>query len=204
MGKKNIVIVGFGEEPAEVLLKSILEEADTVVAADGGADTCMKVGKIPDFVVGDMDSAKETGSAEIVKQTDESSTDMEKALDFALLLNPKKIVITAAFGKRKDHAFSNLLIFRKYAEEVKLEIIDDYGELQILLPGKYDFSATPGKTVSMFSIEPLKDFSLKGFRYNLKKHDTTSLFYGQSNVFQEKKCCIEFSSGALYVYEVYE
>jgi thiamine pyrophosphokinase len=204
MGKKIIAVVAFGEVPNDELLRKILEEADTIIAADGGANVCMKIGVKPDFVIGDLDSITDLGFPEVIKQTNQSLTDMEKALDFALLLNPKKVIITAAFGKRKDHSFINLLIFRKYSIRAELEIYDNFGKLRIFQPGKHEINGTRGKTVSMFSLNEMKELSLKGFRFNLKKQSFTPLFYGQSNVFESEKCCIEFAEGTLYVYEVFE
>jgi tripeptide aminopeptidase len=130
-------------------------------------------------------------------------SDMEKALDFALQFTPTRIIITAAFGKRKDHSFINLLIFQKYSGKVSLEIIDDFGKMRILQSGKHTLHGFPKKTISLFSLGEIRSLTLSGFKYNLQSRDFKSYFYGLSNVYLSEKVCIEFSSGTLFVYEVW-
>lgn len=38
--------------------KSILKKADLIICADGGANNADKLGVVPDYVIGDMDSAE--------------------------------------------------------------------------------------------------------------------------------------------------
>jgi len=203
MHYNTICVIANGENINEKYLLKILADIDFIIAVDGGTNICQKYNIKPNVIIGDLDSAENFNAGEIVKQTDQRLSDMEKALDFALQFTPTRIIITAAFGKRKDHSFINLLIFQKYSGKVSLEIIDDFGKMRILQSGKHTLHGFPKKTISLFSLGEIRSLTLSGFKYNLQSRDFKSYFYGLSNVYLSEKVCIEFSSGTLFVYEVW-
>jgi thiamine pyrophosphokinase len=54
--RKNALIIANGEPPQKKRLVLLAKRADTVICADGGANTALKMGIMPDAIVGDLDS----------------------------------------------------------------------------------------------------------------------------------------------------
>ncbi|MBC8389363.1 MAG: hypothetical protein H8E13_15125, partial [Actinobacteria bacterium] len=81
---------------------------DTIIAADGGAENCLKMNLIPDIVIGDMDSIKKDTTRQLnlkskkIKYISSSPTkdksDTQLAVEHAVNLNTGKIIIIGATG----------------------------------------------------------------------------------------------------------
>jgi len=52
----NILIVANGTIKNRNFYKKIIKKASIIIAADGGADNCIKLGISPNYVIGDLDS----------------------------------------------------------------------------------------------------------------------------------------------------
>ena len=202
--KNNIVaIIANGEKFNN--LEKILKDADIIIAADGGANLCRTQHITPDYIIGDLDSiTMETlelfSESKFIEITEQDHTDMQKALTYALSLNPTKIRIIAVFGKRLDHTLGNILIFQNYNNSIPLEIYDNFGVMTIYSPGKYELNLQPGQIISFFSLSPISDLSLEGFKYPIKNANYSSNFIGVSNVVISQKCIVEFQKGKLTSY----
>jgi thiamine pyrophosphokinase len=207
LSEKIIAIVANGRPLESKLARQALESASIIIAADGGAISCKKSGIKPDFIIGDFDSiSRDTldhfHDVEVIHLQDQYSTDMEKALNFAESLNPDRLIILSAFGKRMDHTSANMLFLTEYNEKIPIEIYDNYGRMNILKEGKHIIKYSPGTLISFFSPTPVKNLSLEGFRYNLQKKDYDPYFVGMSNVCEQEECIIEFEKGRIYCYLV--
>ena len=114
----RVVIFANGEIPDLEKARSLLQANDYLIAADGGADHLMKMGILPEIVIGDLDSVDEDTlfeltSAEVeVEQysEDKDETDIELALRYAVELQPTAILIVGALGGRLDQTLANLSI----------------------------------------------------------------------------------------------
>ncbi len=184
-----------------------VKSASIIIAADGGTLACKKSGIKPDFIIGDFDSISrdllnQYHDIEIIHIEDQNSTDMEKALNFATSLSPDRLIVLSAFGKRMDHTSANLFFLTEYNEKVPVEIYDNYGYMTILKEGKHIFKYKTGTIISFFSPYPVKNISIKGFRYNLQNQNYDPYFVGMSNVCEQEKCIIEFESGRIFSYLV--
>jgi thiamine pyrophosphokinase len=112
------VIFANGELPNLEKARSLLQEGDYLIAADGGANHLMKMGILPEIVIGDLDSVDEDTlfeftSAEVeVEQysEDKDETDIELALRYAVELRPAAILVIGALGGRLDQTLANLSI----------------------------------------------------------------------------------------------
>ena len=84
----HIVVVANGEFLYPMRLMAVLNRADRVIAADGGANWLMAQHKAPDLLVGDMDSvapqvlaALQEGGCRLQRHSpDKDETDTELAL----------------------------------------------------------------------------------------------------------------------------
>lgn len=114
----RIVIIANGELPDLDAARALLQTDDYLIAADGGANYLLKMGILPEIVIGDLDSVDEDTlfeltSAEVnIEQysEDKEETDIELALRYAVELQPSAILIIGALGGRLDQTLANLSI----------------------------------------------------------------------------------------------
>jgi thiamine pyrophosphokinase len=113
----QVVVVASGE-PLETDA-SWLDGADVVIAADGGAAWLERLGRVPDRLVGDLDSTDPAaverlaaaGVAVERHPADKDASDTELALEAARTAGADSIVLLGAFGgDRLDHEVANLLL----------------------------------------------------------------------------------------------
>jgi len=91
-------------------------QADLILCADGGANYAYKMGVLPSYIIGDMDSilpeVKDYFLANdvIIKKYPQKKdfTDIQLALSAADELGAEEIVLLGTLGKRLDHFLSNL------------------------------------------------------------------------------------------------
>ncbi len=202
-----VLIVANGEPPSVHRLQEAALQADTIIAADGGARICRETDVRPHYIIGDLDSFSDELQAQfnetrIIHKPSQYATDMEKALALAHECNPHRIKIFGALGKRQDQSVCNLLFFSAFDPSIHLEIYDSYGKHTILPPGVHTFRHLKGKTVSLYAVQPVRQLTLRGFRYDLEKQDFEPYFAGVSNVAESEQCIIEFEQGTLFMYEV--
>ena len=127
MGNDTVVVVAGGGVVDERSLRGqTLLGAAAVIAADGGVDLAHALGLHVDVVVGDLDSASPAGlaraeaaGARIVRHpAEKDATDLELALDEAVALDPRRIVVVGGAGGRLDHLLGGLLLLaaEQYAD----------------------------------------------------------------------------------------
>jgi thiamine pyrophosphokinase len=113
---KAVVVAGGEVDPRDARL---LGDAELVIAADGGAAFLESIGRLPDLLVGDLDSAEAVlverlESAGVVVERHpaaKDATDAELAIDRAVAAGARRItVIGALAGERLDHELANLLL----------------------------------------------------------------------------------------------
>ena len=154
MSQPNALILGNGPPPSKQLFLDLAGENTLLLCADGGANHALACGRIPDYVVGDLDSVK----AEVKERlspdrliridADDTGTDMQKVLNHALELKTATAVLTGVTGGRTDHTLWNLGLLSTYATRLELRIVDDYNEIR-LIRGRIRFSARVGLKLSL-------------------------------------------------------
>ena len=113
----KMVVVAAGDlDPTDA---TVLDEADLVIAADGGATALDRLGRRPDRLVGDLDSTDPglvqrlaaRGTSIERHPTDKQASDAELAVLEALEAGDGETVLLGAIGgERLDHAVANLLM----------------------------------------------------------------------------------------------
>ncbi len=98
-------------------LKEMSEQyRDAVVyAVDGGLTVAEEAGVVPDYLIGDFDTADESLVAKyeercitIRHQPEKDATDTELAIDVALEQGAETILLLGATGTRMDHTMANI------------------------------------------------------------------------------------------------
>lgn len=113
----KVVVVASGE-----LVASDAEwivDAEFVIAADGGASSLDRLGRRPDLLVGDLDSAEASLVERLVASgtrverhpIDKEASDTELAIEAAFGAGGSTVVLLGALGgERLDHELANLLL----------------------------------------------------------------------------------------------
>ena len=113
----KVVVVASGELDASD--EAWLDDAELVIAADGGAGSLDRLGRQPDVLVGDLDSvapllvARLAAAGTSVERhpADKEASDTELAVEMALGAGGDAVVMLGAVGgERLDHELANLLL----------------------------------------------------------------------------------------------
>jgi thiamine pyrophosphokinase len=135
---------------------------DAVIAADSGADHCLKANLTPHVVIGDMDSISPAVKKQLMTQQiafhpfdpRKDFTDLELAVDYAIHNGFKRITILGAVGNRWDMTLANMLLLTK-PELIGIKIeIRDARQRQFLIRGPETITITgeQGRTLSLVPI----------------------------------------------------
>lgn len=190
---------------------------DTVIAVDGGLEAMEALGLEPDVVVGDFDTVRpeileqyrvKKGIAWEQHKPEKDETDTELALNTAIGLGCRELVVLGATGGRMDHAIGNIhLLYACLLKGVHACIVDEKNRISIL-SGRTVFRAENvwGKYISFLPLtEDVHGITLEGFKYPLYKKDITigtSLCI--SNELVEETGVITFSDGILICVESHD
>ncbi len=192
------VIVANGPLSANKDLVSILNTAETIIAADGGANHCIELEVMPDVIIGDLDSIDDTAGRTFAEKgidiqrfpPEKDATDLELALDLAQERGAKEIYLAGVLGGRWDMSLANILLVaqEKYRS---LRITLWSSECQIMLnnPGEtYLIQGHKGRTISFLPLTgDVAGVTLKGFKYPLDCYTITSgSTLGVSNIVESK------------------
>jgi thiamine pyrophosphokinase len=113
----KVVVVASGELEASDV--AWLNDAELVIAADGGAGSLDRLGRAPDLLVGDLDSIDprlverlEAAGTRIHRHPiDKEASDTELAVEEAFEAGAAEVVMLGAMGgARLDHELANLLV----------------------------------------------------------------------------------------------
>jgi thiamine pyrophosphokinase len=115
---KRCVIFANGDLFNPQTAKQYADEADLLLAANGGTRHVLALERVPDVVIGDLDSLDENqqtqlaaaGTRFIVHPAAKNETDLELALLYAVEQLADDIVILAALGGRLDQMLANVLL----------------------------------------------------------------------------------------------
>ena len=118
----RIIIFANGELPNPEKARALLRDDDFIIAADGGTRHVLALGRVPNVIIGDLDSlnvepfdrlraGSSTLNAEIIRfPADKNETDLELAIAHALNLHPEQVLIIAALGGRLDQTLGNITL----------------------------------------------------------------------------------------------
>jgi thiamine pyrophosphokinase len=156
---KAVVLVGGSAVPPELLQREIIS-AELIICADSGAKYLAPSGRLPDVLVGDMDSIDDdlleqmeaAGVKTLRAVAEKDETDGLLALDQAVMIGATEIVLLGALGGRVDHLLGNLMLLVRAAQKgVKAVIADDSCEI-MAATGATVIAGKAGETVSLLPI----------------------------------------------------
>jgi len=187
--------------------RQTLQEAETVICADSGAGYALRLGIIPNLVIGDLDSLAPKDLQELKKLGVElfqyprkkDYTDTYLALQKALELGYKRIEMLACLGGRFDHTLSNVLLLTiPQVRDIDIRILEPSQELFLVKP-KMKIYGQKGDTISLLPLSSeVTGIKTTGLYYQVPQGILTrGISNGVSNVFTKNVVEISLEKGLL-------
>jgi thiamine pyrophosphokinase len=200
----TVVVFGAGPDPAGVVS---IPSGALIVAADGGSEHALGLGLMVDIAVGDFDSispaglvALESAGARVERHPRaKDATDLELALDLALGLRPRRILLIGSGSGRPDHAFGQLLLLASEAYR-DIEIDAQLGLASVhIIRRERSLNGVPGELVSLFALHgPALGVVTEGLLYPLRGETLApGSSRGVSNVFAAGVARVTLKQGVL-------
>ena len=203
---KKCIIWANGKAPrksAVLYLKKV--GYDTLICADGGANSARRYNIIPDVIVGDFDSIERKtisffkNKSKIIHVKSQYSTDVEKCLSYAIKKKFTEAVLIGVTGDRLDHTFCNLGIVLKFFYKIKLNIAAENSFLSAFT-GNIALQTIDGETISLYGLDSKTKIISEGLKYPLKN---ISLPFGEkestSNVALNNIVKLKIKGGKIFV-----
>jgi thiamine pyrophosphokinase len=199
---QQFVVVAAGDGP-QVEVPS----GSFVIAADGGLERASHLGLEVSVAIGDFDSsspeavrAAEQAGARIVRHpTAKDATDLELALDEALALGARRVLVIASDGGRLDHLLGLLLLLGADAYR-EVEIDAHVGEAAVaVVRGSRTIAGLPGALLTLLPLHgDAGGVTTSGLEYpltNERLHPGGTR--GVSNVFVAHEATVTVERGVL-------
>lgn len=183
-----------------------------VYAVDGGLNVAEAAGILPDYLVGDFDTADhalvecyEHRCVTVRHKPEKDATDTELAIDEALERGTETIILLGATGTRMDHTLANVhMLYRILQKGKKAWIVDEHNRMSLHdKPFLCERDKMFGNYVSFLPFfGETTGVTLKGFKYPLSgKTLTAGISLGVSNEAKEEVMEVSFEKGYLLMIE---
>ncbi len=206
---QRIIIFANGEIPRLENVRLLLYADDYIICADGGTRHALALGLRPNLVIGDMDSLDKGQWQELENAgvpielfpRDKNETDLELALNRAIELKPKKIMIIGALGGRLDQTFGNTALLSDVRLSAFNACIDDGAEEIFFCRDQVEVQGRGGDIVSLIPWgNPVQGVQTQGLKWQLHNE---ILFpektRGISNEMTGEVASIQIGSGLLLI-----
>jgi thiamine pyrophosphokinase len=205
----RIVIVANAPVIPDRRLGACIDDADYLIAADGGGLVLTAMGRAPNLLIGDLDSIDDASlsffsdsQSDIQRfPREKDETDLELALQAAVSLGAHAIDLFCVLGGRWDHTLATIAMLsmpmlanirvRIYAEQQRIELIRTAAVIH----------GTVGEVVSLLPLTPtVNGITTTGLAYPLR--DATLYMdrsRGVSNVLTDAEAHVTITDGLLLV-----
>ncbi|WP_439116588.1 thiamine diphosphokinase [Paracoccus liaowanqingii] len=155
---RGVTVIG-GGAVAAVDLDQALAVAPLLVAADGGADRALSLGRRPDWVIGDLDSLSDAArdlvpAGRLLEVAEQDSTDFTKCLD---RIAAPLIVAVGFAGLRLDHTLAALTALVQPGAPLVVMLAPD--DVVLACPPRLELPLRAGTRVSLFPMGPARGTS---------------------------------------------
>lgn len=205
----DCIIVASGNLLFTPRIKRLLEEADLIVAADGGATHLKQMDIAPHVIIGDMDSIhpdtrcffEKKGTPIILHPSRKNQTDTDLCVEFAVKKGATTVTMIGVTGHRLDHTLANIFLLRRLCTlGVESRIIDANNDIYLVT----DHLKLEGKKGDLLSVLPVSDkvtgLTLTGLEYPLEDAAISmGSSLGISNYFKKSWVTISVLTGVLLV-----
>jgi len=201
MAGQGLLLLG-GEGPRRAQLEAALRGAELVVAADSGFDLALRLGILPDLLVGDLDSVAASPELaafprERVRRfpRDKDETDAELGLRLFAERGFDRVVLAGGGGGRLDHLLAVVALFERdrppaawYTARERVERVD----------GEAVLAGCRGLRVSLFPLGgPAGGLSSEGLKWPLDGLEWPRGYGGVSNLVTNDCARVRVRRGSL-------
>ena len=210
MSGKLILVLAAGNWPEGPIPADLLAQADLTLAADGGWAEARARGVRVDRVVGDLDSLvrdeaallRESGTPMDVFPRDKDRTDLEIAVDEALRLGARRVIVYGALGGKTDQTLANVFLLEKLERAGVEGELWGKDERALVIRGEKALPfALVGDVVSLLPLsERVEGVTTWGLRYALRGEALErASTRGVSNEVSELPAGVRVRAGTLVV-----
>ena len=203
---KKCIILANGKPPQKGIISLFKRRGfNTLICADGGANSAMKMNLIPDVIIGDLDSISIKALREfrsvstVIEIKSQNDTDVEKCLKYTIKKGFSEALLMGVTGNRLDHTFCNLGIVLKFFPQINISLVAEDSFLKPV-KGNVEIKTFIGETISFYGIDKKTKITSSGLKYQLKN---VSLPFGikesTSNVATKKNVDLKISKGIIFV-----
>ncbi len=203
---KKCIILANGKPPRKSVITFFQKNGyDTLLCADGGADSALRLGLTPDYIIGDLDSIskeaikKFTKTSKILQYKRQNDTDVEKCLKFAIKNKFDEALLIGVTGNRLDHTICNLGIVLKFFNKIKLSLLAENSYLKPYT-GDAQLKTQKGEIISLYGFDKKTKITSKGLKYPL---NNISLPFGEkestSNVSTSNSIQLKIINGIVFI-----
>ena len=147
---EGVTLVGGGPVPA-ALMRQALRLAPRLVAADGGADRALRLGHLPEAVIGDMDSLSDVARQRLADRlhpvAEQETTDFDKALRS---IRAPFVLGLGFAGARMDHGLAVLNALVRHADRRCLILSE--ADVAFVAPRRLGLRLPVGTRLSLFPL----------------------------------------------------
>ena len=203
---KKCIILANGKPPRKSVITFFQKNGfDTLVCADGGADSALRLGLTPDCIIGDLDSISKEAikkfkkTSKILQYKRQNDTDVEKCLKFVIKNKFDEALLIGVTGNRLDHTICNLGIVLKFFSKIKLSLLAENSYLKPYT-GDVRLKTQKGEIISLYGFDNKTKLTSNGLKYPLKN---ISLPFGEkestSNVATSNSIQLKIRNGIIFI-----
>ena len=201
------ILFANGDPPDPGFARQLIQPADILIAADGGARHAAALGLIPSVIIGDFDSISVDELSQFASAGTrleryppaKDETDLELALNHALRAGCSPIIILGAYGGRLDHSLGIFSLLSDPLYRAAGVRSEDGQTEAFFISQPAEIDGAPGDTVSLIAWgQPAEGVTTEGLEYPLKA-ETLSPYRtrGVSNRMTAEKASVSLTSGLL-------
>jgi len=186
-----------------------IRRAHLIIGVDRGALWLMRHRLTPDVAIGDFDSVTKAEKKRIHDRAhvyieyapEKDATDLELAIDHAISLKPKEVILFGVLGRRFDHVMAAVhMLLRLESHNIYGEIVDNFSKINIVRRQQTLVYDRAYRYVSVIPVMEKATITLKGFAYELLRTTLQSgSSLGVSNEISGKSGCITVHQGLVLV-----
>jgi len=205
---RKSVIIANGDFVYTDRIRKQIESADRIVCADGGANYLVDIDITPDLILGDLDSIlpdtlKRFKGVEVIKDSDQFSTDTMKVINYELSQGADELILLGATGGRIDHTLANLSLLTRYADVIKINIIDNNSEI-LFIKDSISFESQIGRKLSLMPLGGNSSLTTKGLKWELNDESLQFSPFGISNEVAFSPVTIEVEGNGVFLFKLFE
>jgi len=193
----GVTLVG-GGPVSQAALSLALTYAPRLVAADGGADRALRLGHLPQAVIGDLDSISDVAKRQLKDRlhlvSEQETTDFEKALR---RIRAPFVLGLGFAGARIDHGLAVLNCLVRHTDRHCLILTGQ--DVVFAAPPRLDLTLPVGSRVSLYPLAPMRGQS-DGLRWPIDAvRFAPDGMIGTSNQVAARRVRLTFDTAAMLV-----